>query len=56
MTCPGSGNKVPQEKVKLDEDDDDNDEDGDEEEDEDVEEMEEKAPVKKMCMSSQQAR
>jgi nucleophosmin 1 len=45
-SAPGGGNKVPQKKVKLDEDDEDDDED-DEEEDFDDEETEEKVPVKK---------
>uniref|UniRef100_A0A8C6MNQ4 Nucleophosmin n=1 Tax=Mus spicilegus TaxID=10103 RepID=A0A8C6MNQ4_MUSSI len=48
-SAPGGGNKVPQKKVKLDEDDEDDDEDDDEEEDDDFdeEETEEKFPVKK---------
>ncbi|XP_013828153.2 nucleophosmin isoform X5 [Ovis aries] len=57
-SAPGSGSKVPQKKVKLaadeDEDDDDDDDDDDEEDDDDDdfdEEVEEKAPVKKVSKS-----
>ena len=42
-SAPGGGNKVPQKKVKLDEDDEEDDED----DDFDEEETEEKVPVKK---------
>uniref|UniRef100_A0A8C6MWM6 Nucleophosmin n=1 Tax=Mus spicilegus TaxID=10103 RepID=A0A8C6MWM6_MUSSI len=44
-SAPGGGNKVPQKKVKLDEDDEDDDDDDDDDFDE--EETEEKVPVKK---------
>ncbi|KAL6085667.1 hypothetical protein STEG23_028341 [Scotinomys teguina] len=52
-SAPGGGNKVPQKKVKLDEDDEDDDEDDedddedDEDDDFDEEDVEEKVPVKK---------
>uniref|UniRef100_Q5SQB0 Nucleophosmin n=2 Tax=Mus TaxID=862507 RepID=Q5SQB0_MOUSE len=51
-SAPGGGNKVPQKKVKLDEDDEDDDEDDEDDEDDDdddfdEEETEEKVPVKK---------
>uniref|UniRef100_A0A8C8TBK5 Nucleophosmin n=1 Tax=Peromyscus maniculatus bairdii TaxID=230844 RepID=A0A8C8TBK5_PERMB len=51
-SAPGGGNKVPQKKVKLDEDDEDDDEDDEDDEDDDDddfddEEAEEKVPVKK---------
>ncbi|KAL1780786.1 Nucleophosmin 1 [Sigmodon hispidus] len=51
-SAPGGGNKVPQKKVKLDEDDEDDDEDDEDDEDDDdddfdEEEAEEKVPVKK---------
>ncbi|KAL1772675.1 Nucleophosmin 1 [Sigmodon hispidus] len=50
-SAPESGNKVPQKKVKLDEDDEDDDEDDEDDEDDnddfDDEEAEEKVPVKK---------
>ncbi|KAM7328065.1 hypothetical protein ACRRTK_012157 [Alexandromys fortis] len=48
-SAPGGGNKVPQKKVKLDEDDDEDDEDDEDDDDDDFddEEAEEKVPVKK---------
>ncbi|XP_029402403.1 nucleophosmin [Mus pahari] len=51
-SAPGGGNKVPQKKVKLDEEDEDDDEDDEDDEDDDdddfdEEETEEKVPVKK---------
>uniref|UniRef100_A0A8C6I7A6 Nucleophosmin n=1 Tax=Mus spicilegus TaxID=10103 RepID=A0A8C6I7A6_MUSSI len=48
-SAPGGGNKVPQKKVKLDEDDEDDDEDDEDEDDDDFdeEETEEKVSVKK---------
>ncbi|XP_041497575.1 nucleophosmin-like isoform X3 [Microtus oregoni] len=53
-SAPGGGNKVPQKKVKLDEDDDEDDEDDedDDEDDFDDEEAEEKVPVKKSGQES----
>ena len=47
-SAPGGGNKLPQKKVKLDEDDDEDDDDDDDDDDDfDDEEAEEKVPVKK---------
>uniref|UniRef100_A0A8C2QCF1 Nucleophosmin n=1 Tax=Cricetulus griseus TaxID=10029 RepID=A0A8C2QCF1_CRIGR len=51
-SAPGGGSKVPQKKVKIDEDEDDDDEDDEDDEDDDDddfddEETEEKVPVKK---------
>uniref|UniRef100_A0A8C8W344 Nucleophosmin n=1 Tax=Peromyscus maniculatus bairdii TaxID=230844 RepID=A0A8C8W344_PERMB len=54
-SAPGGGNKVPQKKVKLDEDDEDDDEDDEDDEDDDDfddEEAEEKVPVKKSGQES----
>ncbi|KAL6035299.1 hypothetical protein STEG23_024882 [Scotinomys teguina] len=46
-SAPGGGNKVPQKKVKLDEDDEDDDEDDEDDDDFDDEEAEDKVPVRK---------